>query len=667
MLFRVRRLATPLVLVVAVATFAGLAVSSHGFPVEHVSLNNGSIWVTNNASGEIARFDDPIGQLDAQPLTPTTAFVSSNVNVWQDGANVAAYDATGGHMYAVNSYVPAFFDSGQAVLPKSASQASEPDDIALGDTTLAVLSGDGSLRTAQLSADGGSLSALAQPLARHLPANSAIAVGSDGTIWVAGGGKLSGYPEGGGAPQVSSIPLSATDSMQVTTVGNVPVVADLTASSTVLYVRGIGHAISVPSGGTSTEFELQQPSAASDVVVVATSQALYSVSLSSGALTTLRGGLTGTPSAPVQVAGCVHAAWADGPNGIYVRTCGSPPPAATGQQPFATGDPSPQLVFRVNNGAVVLNDVANGDVFLIDTMLDQHAVKWSSSPVARQTGPLAQQELNDQTKLTAGHYTQGVRPGTTTVVHVLDAAKGPAGDTYVVTGIGTPGQSGVSVTVAPDAQTLLATVTTLSADASFDYTIDDGHGHAATGQVTLVPRSPTENAPPHLRPNYQQPPLSVASGGTIVIPVIGDWRDYDGDPLYIASGSVTASAGSAAVTSGGALSFTAPQTTADQTVTVRYGVSDGRVAQPTMASLTVSVLGSSSTQFVAPVAEPERRTGGRRLTGHPPAAGQQPARRRPDQPGREARARRAGRRRAWRHRVHRPRQRHRVVYGAAPR
>ena len=605
MLFRVRRLATPLALVVAVATFAGLAARSHGFPVEHVSLNDGSIWVTNNSSGTIARFDDPIGQMYGDPLIPRTAAQSNDINVWQDGANVAAYDATGGHMYAVDSYGPSFFGGGQEVLPKSASAESEPDDIALGDTTLAVLSSDGSLRTAQLSAGGDSLSALAQPLARHLPANSAITVGGDDTIWVAGGGKLIGYPEGGGAARVSEIPLlSATDPMQVTTVGNVPVVVDPAASPRVLlYLPDSGHTVELPSGGTETE--LQQPSAASDVVVVATAQALYSVNLRSGALTTLRNGLTGTPSAPVQVGDGVYAAWADGLTGLYVHTRGSPPRAATAPESFPTGYAAPQLVFRVNNGAVVLNDAANGDVFLIDTTLDDHAVKWASSPTARQTGSLAQQQLDDQNKLTAGHYIQGVRPGTTTVVHVLDAAKGPAGETYVVTGVGTPDQSGVSVAVAPDAQTVLATVTTLSADAQFQYTIDDGHGHSATGEVTLVPRSPSENAPPNLRPHYQQPPLSVASGATIVIPVIGDWRDYDGDPLYIASGSVTASAGSAAVTSGGALSFTAPQTTSGETVTLRYGVSDGRGDPPTMASLTVSVLGSSSTQFVAPVAEPD--------------------------------------------------------------
>jgi len=164
MLPRPRRLVTPVVLAVAVATFAGLAASSHGFPVEHVSLNDGSIWVTDNEYGAIERFDDPIGQLDGQPLTLTSG--SPNFNVWQDGPDVAAYDATGGRMYAVDSYSPAFSDdSGQRVLPESASPESEPDDIALGDTTLAVLSNGGSLGAAQLSAGGGSLSALAQPLA----------------------------------------------------------------------------------------------------------------------------------------------------------------------------------------------------------------------------------------------------------------------------------------------------------------------------------------------------------------------------------------------------------------------------------------------------------------------------------------------------------------------
>jgi large repetitive protein len=595
-----RRLGTPLLLGVVLATFAALAVTSHGFPVQHVSLNDGGIWVTNNADGIVGRFAKPIAQLDGS-VTPASA--SPNVNVWQDGPVVAVYDATGGRTYAVNVYQPAFYDAGQVISPVSGG-------IALGGTTLAVLATDHTLRAATLGAGGGSLSALsatAKPLAAHLPANAAVAVGTDDTIWVAGGGELFGFPEGAAAPSTSSLPLSVSHPMQVTTVGNIPVVADATTRT--LYLPDSGHTVPLPAVDTSSGFELQQPSGASDVVVAATGRALYSVNLSTGQLTTLSTGHSGTVAAPVQVAGCVHAAWADTTTGSYVRSCGAPPPATSTAQTFAVDDPGgdPSLVFRVNNGLVVLNDTTDGEVFTLGTTVTGIKPQWELGSNARQTqGETHQAQQN--IPLTANPVTQGVRPGTTTVVHVLDTAKGNPDVTYAVTALGKPDQPGVTVTIAPDAQTVLATVTTLSANAHFQYTIDDGHGHSASSEVTLVPRSPGQNAAPGLRVNYQPPPVKVASGGNLVVPVIGDWRDYDGDPLYIDASSVAASAGSAAVTSGGALSFTAPPTSRDETVTLRYGVSDGRVAKPTMAALKVSVLGSSSTRFVAPVAEPDAAT-----------------------------------------------------------
>ena len=602
MRLRRSRLVTPVVLGVAVATFAALAASSHGFPVQHVSLNDGGIWVTNNSIGTIGRFTKPIGQLDGELAPPSS---STSVDVWQNGPVVASYDASGGRIYAVNVYGTAFYDAGAAISPATGG-------IALGDDTVAVLSTDHSLRATTLSAGGGSLAALsasAKPLAARLPADSAVAVGSDDTVWVAGGGQLRGFPQGG-KPQSRPVPLSATDPMQVTTVGNVPVVADTTTKT--IYLPDSGHTVTLPSSDTSTSVELQQSSAASEVVVAATTQALYSVDLGSGQLTTLSSGHSGSVAAPVQVAGCVHAAWANGATGSYVRTCGTPPPAASAGssastvQQFSLGDTTgaPVLVFRVNNGTLVLNDTTDGGVFLIDSDVVNVRPKWTPVNTAGNSSNQAQTfTIQQKTQLTAKPYTQGVRPGTTTVVHVLDADKGPPG-TYAVTAVGQPDQPGVTVAVAPDSQTVLATVTSLSTDAHFQYTIDDGHGHTASNEVTLEPRSASENAAPALRPGYQPPSLSVASGGTLAIPVIGDWRDFDGDPLYIDSGAVTSSAGSAAVTSGGALSFTAPPTAADETVRITYGVSDGRVTTPTKATLTVNVLGSSSAKFVAPVAEP---------------------------------------------------------------
>jgi hypothetical protein len=593
------RLSTPIVLGVAVVSFAALALSSHGFPVQHVSLNDGGIWVTNDSMGTIGRFAKPIAQLDGE-IAPSS--VSTSVDVWQDGPVVAAYDATGGRIYAVNVYGTSFFDAGAAISPAQ-------NGIALGDTTLAVLSSDHSLRATQLSAGGGSLSPLtaaAKPLAAHLPADSAVAVGSDDTIWVAGGGELRSFPEGG-RPRVSALPMPASDSLRVTTVGDVPVVADVTSRT--LYLPDSGHSFTLPSD-ISDGFQLQQPSGPSDVVVAATGQALYSVNLSSGRPATLSTGHTGTVAAPVQVAGCVHAAWANGATGSYVRSCDSPSSATSTQRTFPVDDTTgaPQLVFRVNNGAVVLNDTTDGNVFLVDTAIISIKPKWTLAKVAGQSSTQAQSvPVNEKVQLTAKPYTQGVRPGTATVVHVLDAVKGPPGETYAVTAVGAPDQPGVTVSVAPDAQTVLATVTTLSTDAHFQYTVDDGHRHSVTGEVTLVSRSPGQNEAPYLRPNYKQPPESVASGGSLVIPVIGDWRDFDGDPLYIdpSSVSVPAGAGTAAVTTGGALSLTAPQTTAGETVTIRYGVSDGRVTEPTMTSLKVTVPGSASQKFVAPTPEPD--------------------------------------------------------------
>ena len=565
--------------------------------MQHVSLNDGGIWVTNNSIGTVGRFTKPIGQLDGE-LAPTSS--STSVDVWQNGPVVASYDATGGRIYAVNVYGTAFYDGGAAISPAAGG-------IALGDETLAVLSTDHSLRATTLSAGGGSLAALsasARPLAAHLPADSAVAVGSDDTVWVAGGAQLRGYLPSG-KQQSSALPLSATDPMQVTTVGAVPVVADATTKT--IYLPDSGHTVTLPSGDTSTSFELQQSSAASGVVVAATTQALYSVDLNTGQLTTLSTGHGGSVAAPVQVAGCVHAAWANGATGSYVRTCGSPPPATSDTQQFALDDTAGAavLVFRVNNGTLVLNDTTDGGVFLIDTSVQNVRPKWTPVNTAGNSSNQAQTfQVQEKTQLQAKPYTQGVRPGTTTVVHVLDVDKGPPG-TYAVSAVGQPDQPGVTVAVSPDGQTVLATVTSLSADAHFQYTIDDGHGHTASNEVTLEPRTPSENTAPALRPGYTPPSLSVASGGSLVIPVIGDWRDFDGDALYIDTGAVASTAGSAAVTSGGALSFTAPQTAVGETVRITYGVSDGRVTTPTKATLTLTVLGSASTKFVAPVAEPD--------------------------------------------------------------
>ena len=178
-----------------------------------------------------------------------------------------------------------------------------------------------------------------------------------------------------------------------------------------------------------------------------------------------------------------------------MQECDAAPPTTVVVKSFTTGDASPQLVFRVNDGEVVLNDTANGGVFLIDQKVTNVTPKWQQGTSGAQSTVVTQTQGKQQNnQLRANPLTQGVRPGVTTEVHVLDAVKGDPALTYAVTGVGSPDQPGVTVSVAPDGQTVLATVTSLTIDAHFQYTVDDGHGHSATGEVTLVPRAPTRTA-----------------------------------------------------------------------------------------------------------------------------------------------------------------------------
>ncbi len=196
MFARPRRFGAPAVLCAAVATFAALAATSQGFPVQHVSLNDGGIWVTNNAIGAIGHFDKPIAQLDGQ-VNATSA--NPVLDVVQNGALVAVYDSSVDRLYSVNVYQPAFTAAGVAVPPAS--------QIALGGSTLAVLGGDGTLRTTVLDGPGASIAVVASTAparAKNLPKEAAIAVASDGTVYVAGGGELRRYPVAGPPPAPDS-------------------------------------------------------------------------------------------------------------------------------------------------------------------------------------------------------------------------------------------------------------------------------------------------------------------------------------------------------------------------------------------------------------------------------------------------------------------------------
>ena len=101
---------------------------------------------------------------------------------------------------------------------------------------------------------------------------------------------------------------------------------------------------------------------ASDFVAISTRKALLKQPLDGSTAKTVTFGGEGVPAAPVQLGGCVHAAWS-GAN-KYVRDCANDADDKNVDVPKASASPS--YVFRVNRDLVVLNDVNSGNVWLVN-------------------------------------------------------------------------------------------------------------------------------------------------------------------------------------------------------------------------------------------------------------------------------------------------------------
>src|ERR1700742_2040164 len=90
------------VIVLAAAALVAYAVRAGGYTARHVDLNDGGIWVTNNADGLYGRLNKPIGQLDAGFSPPGGAQTTFTVDVVQEGSAVLAIDRGQGKIFSVD-------------------------------------------------------------------------------------------------------------------------------------------------------------------------------------------------------------------------------------------------------------------------------------------------------------------------------------------------------------------------------------------------------------------------------------------------------------------------------------------------------------------------------------------------------------------------------------
>ncbi|MGN7198858.1 Ig-like domain-containing protein [Arthrobacter sp. SAFR-044] len=517
---------TPFGAVVAVLVTG--AVLYPGFKTTEVELNDGGVWVVSKTKNAVGRLNYPSRVLDGAVTPASTTF-----DVLQHAGEVFVDDETGS---TLNQVSPANMRlGGDKQLPGAA-------DVSFGARTISVT-----------DAASGKVWAVSPSTVNSFDkeASEPVMVGSEGTVSTVGSDDriYSADPKTGTVTvtgvdangEVTSSESTAWDglkgagNLQMTVVGDQPVVLDAAAGN--LFLPG-GKRLALEN---ARDAKLQQAGPGSDVVAVATRKALVKQPLDGGTAKTVSFDGEGVPAAPVQLGGCVHAAWS-GAN-KYVRDCTNDGDDKKVDVPKASASPS--YVFRVNRELVVLNDVNSGNVWLVNQNM-QLVNNWDDViPPKNQSDDQDQESadnntiniLPDRTKPNRPPETKpdavGVRPGRTTVLSVLDNDSDPDGD-VLTAAVGDAG---------PKAGTLesiyggTAFQITVPADAkpgteTFNYSASDGRGLSATGQVMLSVVGPDENKPPKFK-RGEDTTMLVEQGKTVSQNILTDWIDPDGDDMVL--------------------------------------------------------------------------------------------------------------------------------------
>jgi|GEM_PF-2516266 len=575
------------------------AVVAPGLPATHVSANDGGVWITSNAEATFARYVDPIAQIDDGFGPPGGFQTAYRLNVLQQGTTVVAENVAKADIYPVD-VVQGTVDPTGVALP-----GGESAKVALGGTTLAVLDTlNGKVwATDAANATGSSFSPTqfsGAPLAT-IKGATAIEVSQLGTVYVATSKALWTIGFNGTdfqRPSIQPYPHAIHGGLQLSVVGTIPVIFEDSTLS--VYFPTTRTQVVVPDDSTSEPTLLQQVGPATTDVLVATSHTLDAVPLAGGSPTILASVDQGNPARPVYLDGCSYGAWAGSP-GELVQSCQG---EATSKS-LLLGAPLTTPIFRVNNGAVLLNDENSGDAWsvsqhpkLVITKKDYEMLTQAQRGATHNNKQTAL--VNTSTdKPTAQNVNTEAHPGSIAILHLLDYASNPLGGPLSIVSISPPVGPGYQAEIAADTQTVSLQLD--SGDTSpihFAYTVMNAKGFTATASVTV---NPTQiSTTPYLRHGFVAHQYSIASTATATYQVLSGWRDAQNDPLALLS--ATSSLGSVSWTGTGLVTLTAPTVTADTPATISYVLTNGD--QRANGVLHVEILGAGTTQAVAAIAEP---------------------------------------------------------------
>ncbi|MBG6056288.1 hypothetical protein IWX81_002720 [Salinibacterium sp. CAN_S4] len=556
-------------------TFAAL---HPGFPITDVKLTSRDVWVTNGEQLLGGRLNRQIDELNGSVVASSPAF-----DVMQDGDTLFMHDPDAGRVESVN---PASTEVTSAVdVPIGA-------EVAYGGSVIAILAPDGKLWGIPSVGDL-QFNYVSDAPKLELGEGAHVAVTRDGGIIAVSAEKKKLYRIASLADAPVAADFPAVGEFQLAAVGDTAVVFDQSTNE-IVTEGGDKYGI-----GDAQGLKLQQSGPESSFAIVSTADSLVRMDLGSGAADSVNAGFNSSSNdldgvaAPVNQDGCAHGAW--GAAQKYLLSCEGQDPAP---QDIVEPTQGGVLEFRVNRTIIALNDLTNGNVWLpsenmrlVDNWDDvTPPVEQESEEIGEEKSSIQSFEdtLAERTETnrppTAKDDEFGVRPGRTTIFSVLDNDSDPDGDVLVISAFDAIAESTGTLDPIDGGRALQFTpVEGFVGGISFNYTVDDGRGGTASANVTARVVPEQINEPPY---SVRFPGVAVEANQTISYNVLSDWRDPDGDDLYLI-GASPKSADLVRFTPDGFITFT-HQTSELGEKEVQFQVSDGN-GPPVAGTLTVTV------------------------------------------------------------------------------
>ena len=513
-----------LVLVVAALCIAGVIYK--GAEVTQVNVNDGGIWVTNKSKQMVGHLDYEARILDGALRTEAT-----NFDVGQAGETVTVSDLTSLTVAPVN--VTQVSLGSPTALPSGSSAMQGGDVLGVLNPT------DGTLWTTSATAPSPANLSEGAALSSNM-GTSAFVTGLDGSVYsLAASGTLTTVKRQGTVDQaatsrIEGIPEDAQ--LSITVVGDQVVALD--SQSNTLFLPG-GKKLDLGAAGVEEGGILQLAGPKADSVLLATPSALVSIPLAGGTPTitpATESGVSGNPAAPVRHEGCAYGAWSV--SGAYMRACDDP--SANKQMVVDTLTTAREIVFRTNRKAIVLNDVAQGSVWLpdsnmvlmdnwdeVENQLEETEEEQDSPELTNEVADPQQREQNTPPEAVDDEF--GIRPGRSTVLPVLDNDSDLDGDVLTASPTSAPEWGTISVARGGRALQISGVDANQTGSTSFSYEASDGQASAsARVQVTIHPYS--QNAAPN---QLRASTVKIGANAQIQYQALSDWRDPDGDPIYL--------------------------------------------------------------------------------------------------------------------------------------